>query len=379
MHRRWCTTTVVPMNTWDSETKTVKIEPGTYPAATSELRSTYITHPGNRSLHETQQVPVAKQMQDAFSKSTEAGSAGRRPSEQALVVDMKGLRVCESLKGRTSVATLKPEVQAALKAEIGDHEGELYLTGVHVEHNLNVSLSVIFKPQPVGVRDTTQAEDEEIPCWPTNSENEQWQDAETDFIASRADYTGSAQHQHHGESGAAARGESSVDEIVASIRKILCGATSLTNPFALGLVERAKANSGVATVDIVVRTHQTMARAKGERRAIVASQTAGCGKFNGTCKTGTAGGTALIYAIELTDIESRKQIDRLPSADMVDMVDGLCKQKRKRKQKQKMCEDCKKKQASCGAAGILTRRWCGGCSKKHDGAECKTKRSKRKR
>ena len=138
MHRRWCTTTVVPMNTWDSETKTVKIEPRTYPPATSELRSPYITCPGNRSLHETKQVLVAKQMQDAFAKSIEAGSAGRRPSEQTLVVDMKGLRVSESLMGRTSVATLKPELQAALKAQIGDvREGEVYLTGVQVERNFH--------------------------------------------------------------------------------------------------------------------------------------------------------------------------------------------------------------------------------------------------
>ena len=73
-----------------------------------------------------------------FAKSTEAGSAGRSPSDQTLVVDMKGLRVSESLMGRTSVATLKPELQAALKAQIGDvREGEVYLTGVQVERNFH--------------------------------------------------------------------------------------------------------------------------------------------------------------------------------------------------------------------------------------------------
>ena len=59
----------------------------------------------------------------------------------------------------------------------------------------------------------------------------------------------------------------------------------------------------------------------------MASQMAGGGKFNGTCKTSTAGGTALIYAIELTDIESRKQIDRNSSLNELDQHDGSTKPK----------------------------------------------------
>ena len=51
--------------------------------------------------------------------------------------------VCESLMGCTSVATLTPALQAALKAQIGDAPGgALYLTGVQVEHTMNVSLSL---------------------------------------------------------------------------------------------------------------------------------------------------------------------------------------------------------------------------------------------
>ena len=135
---------MMPMNMVDAEPLLVpvKTEPGTYPTATSKLRAPYITQPVNRLLQATKQVPVRKQMQDAFAKSTEAGSAGCRPSDQSVVVDMRDLRVCESLMGRTCVATLTPELQAALKAQIGDVPGgALYLTGVHVERTMNVSLS----------------------------------------------------------------------------------------------------------------------------------------------------------------------------------------------------------------------------------------------
>ena len=86
---------MMPMNMVDAQPLLVpvKIVLGTYPTATSKLCAPYITHPRNRSLHETKQVPLRKQMQDAFAKSTEAGSADRKPSDQTLVVDMKGLRV----------------------------------------------------------------------------------------------------------------------------------------------------------------------------------------------------------------------------------------------------------------------------------------------
>jgi hypothetical protein len=75
--------------------------------------------------------------------------------------------------------------------------------------------------------------------------------------------------------------KATVDEIYKSIRKVLQGPTKATNSFAMDLVRRYTEGGGQPVeVEMVVRTHETMACATSERQTIAASQRHGRGKLN---------------------------------------------------------------------------------------------------